>query len=409
MAAPPQVESAGRIFSGGMRSMRTILTGLLLGSWLLSWSAAAAENRPPLLVLDFDTKGGTPLEAEAATRGAARGLRQLDVFQVLTSEDIRQLLAIERSRQLVGAGTAAFLPGISSALGARHAVAGTVSRVGSSLQVELRLLNTKTNEVLNAKTTPGAPSMEQLAAALPDLAQALMAPLLREQQGQLLVRTREEAAEVLVDDALVASTPMKVPVAVPRGAHRLEVRKDGFVAQAQTVRIEPNQLTTADASLVPSADYAEAWQIRHGRLRTGALLATGAAVLALGGGALLDRGLTEPLYRTQFYPRQVVLQAAQGQVPQGEPAAVSSDPQANQTSPACTSVLAACVQRARDLGNQILLQQIATGGLVVVGLAAGTIATYFWLTGQDPNRYAGLVAGVAVGDGGAGLVLQGHF
>jgi TolB-like protein len=391
--------------------VRSIALRLLFGLWLTSWSAntLAAEARPPLLVLDFDTKGASPLEAEAATRNAARGLRALDVFQVLTSEDVRQLLAIERTRQLVGAANSPALSGISSALGAEHAVVGTVSKVGNDLQVELRLLNTKTNTVLSTKSTAPTPGMEPLAAALPDLAQELMAPLLREQQGNLLVRSREEAAEVMVDDTLVASTPMKTPVALPRGAHRLQVRKDGFIAQSQTVRIEPNQVTSPDVNLLPSADYAEAWKIRHGRLRIGAYLATGAAVALLGGGILLDRAATDPLYRTQFHPRQLVLQAAQGQASQSEPAAVSQDPEAHQTWLACTADLTACNARAHDLSTQLFIQQFATGGLVVVGLAAGTVATWLWLTGQDPNRYANVIAGVTVTNGGFGLAFEGRF
>lgn len=392
--------------------MRTTASRLLFGLWLTSWAAPAlaADARPPLLVLDFDTKGASPLEAEAATRNAARGLRALDVFQVLTSEDIRQLLAMERTRQLVGAAASSMIGGISGALGAEHAVVGTVTKVGSDLQVELRLLDTKTNAVLNTKATPAA-SMEKLAAALPDLAQELMAPLLREQQGHFMVRTREEAAEVLVDDTLVASTPMKAPVLLPRGAHRLQVRKDGFIAQSQTIRIEPGQVTTTDVNLIPSADYAEAWKLRHGRLRIGAYLATGAAVAALGGGILLDRASTDPIYRTQFYPRQLVLLAAQGQAPQAEPTTVSSDPEAHQAWLTCTGDLAACDARAHDLSTQLFIQQFATGSLVVVGLAAGTVATYLWLTGQDPNRYAGAVAGVTVTvtTGGGGLAIAGHF
>ena len=93
--------------------MRSIVVRLLVGLWLASCSAQAlaAEARPPLLVLDFDAKDATPLEAEAATRNAARGLRALDVFQVLTSEDVRQLLAMERTRQLIGAANSPALAG----------------------------------------------------------------------------------------------------------------------------------------------------------------------------------------------------------------------------------------------------------------------------------------------------------
>jgi hypothetical protein len=38
-----------------------------------------------------------------------------------------------------------------------------------------------------------------------------------------------------------------------------------------------------------------------------------------------------------------------------------------------------------------------TGGLVVLGLGSAGLATYLWLTGRDPNRYANVVATVAPG------------
>src|ERR1700748_2888956 len=55
--------------------------------------AAAAEPRPNLLVLDLEPRGVGLPEAQAATGSVVRGLRQLEVFQVLSSDDVRQLLA----------------------------------------------------------------------------------------------------------------------------------------------------------------------------------------------------------------------------------------------------------------------------------------------------------------------------
>jgi hypothetical protein len=69
---------------------------------LASSAAMAADNRPNLLVLDLEPRGVGLPEAQAATGSVVRGLRQLEVFQVLSSDDVRQLLALERTRQLSG-------------------------------------------------------------------------------------------------------------------------------------------------------------------------------------------------------------------------------------------------------------------------------------------------------------------
>ena len=53
---------------------------------LLTAFGASAENasRPPLLVMQLESKGATDLEATAATQHVVRGLRELDVFSVLS-------------------------------------------------------------------------------------------------------------------------------------------------------------------------------------------------------------------------------------------------------------------------------------------------------------------------------------
>ncbi|HMK72244.1 MAG TPA: hypothetical protein VK454_02835, partial [Myxococcaceae bacterium] len=167
----------------------------------------ATQTRPPLLVLDLEARGGGVPEAQAATINVVRGLRDLDVFQVLSADDVRQLLALERTRQLSGAKGESALGELGKALGANNAVVGSVTRVGGKYQVEIRLLDVATQKVLNQKTLGPVSTVTEIASALPGLSQELVAPLLKDQQGYLLVRTREEAAEVLVDDTLVGSTP----------------------------------------------------------------------------------------------------------------------------------------------------------------------------------------------------------
>src|SRR4051794_4984621 len=85
---------------------------------------AAEPERPALAVLDFEAKGPSTLEAEAVTAGAVRGIRELDVFNVLAAADVRELLAIERTKLLMGGeDSGAQLP-LAEALGARHSVVG---------------------------------------------------------------------------------------------------------------------------------------------------------------------------------------------------------------------------------------------------------------------------------------------
>lgn len=372
-----------------------LFVALLVGGLGTVARAQSAEARPSLLVLDLEAKGATALQAEAATLGVVRGLRSLEVFQVLSADDARKLLALERSRQMEGdsAGNAE----MSRALGARHSVVGSIVQLlpSTQLQVELRLLDSEKGAVTSQKTFGPAESMQVLAAALPGLAQELVAPLLQAQQGSLMVRSKEEGAEVLVDDVLVSSLPMQKPVLLSRGNHRLVVRKDGFIAQSIPVRIEPDRLTEEDVTLLPSADYAEAWELRHGRLRTGAWLATGLALAAIGGAITLDRQFVEPSYRNQFLPRQLALnQASAAQIE-----AADLTQRQDATRRACGADPSTCRTELESLAGPLQVQQIIAYSAAGLGLAAAGVASYLWLSGEDPNRYAELVAGISWNDG----------
>jgi len=361
------------------------------------------------LVLDLEARGGGVPEAQAATISVVRGLRDLDVFQVLSADDVRQLLALERTRQLSGAKGESALGELGRALGANNAVVGSVTRAGGKFQVEIRLLDVSTQRVLNQKTLGLVASVSEIAAALPGLSQELVAPLLKDQQGYLLVRTREEAAEVLVDDSLVGSTPLRAPIVLSRGLHRAQVRKDGFIAQTRSVRIEPNQTRVEDVDLVPSPDYAAAYRDRNGKARVGAWIATGVAVVGISAAIWLDVA-SHNEYNNNFFPAQQWLIGASGGS-QTKPAAVANNPTANANWDACTANgVKYCSTQASNSQSSVRILQWATAGSAVIGVAAAGVATWLWLSGKDPNRYADVIAGVApTPGGGMTFALAGHF
>lgn len=376
----------------------------------LAWSAVAgAQPRPNLLVLDLEPRGVGLPEAQAATGSVVRGLRQLDVFQVLSSDDVRQLLALERTRQLSGAKAESSVGQLGASLNASNAVVGSVTRVGGKLQVEIRLLDAQTQKVLSQKTLNQA-TVEQVASQLPGLAQELMSPLLREQQGFLVVKCREEAAEVLVDDTLVGSTPLKGSLDLARGTHRLTVRKDGFIAQTRSVRIEPKQTTVEEVELAPSGDYAKVYKDKYGKMRVGAWVATGVAVAGITTAILMNASASSQ-YNDEFKPRQAWLQGAAGTGPQTKPPEIANNPTASAAWDSCTaSGAVACKQAAEDAKSSVQVKQYVAIGAGVIGVASAGVATWLWLSGKDPNRYADVVAGIAPNpNGGATLALAGRF
>lgn len=379
------------------------LTALLI---LVSLSAMAAEERTLLVVTDLEALGATELQASAATGSVVRGLRNLNAFQVLSADEVRQLLAIERTRQLLGEETTSgALPAASRALGARYLVTGSVSRPEARLVVDLQLLDTEDGKVLAQKSFGPVASVETLAQELPGLAQELVSPLLQAEQGGLLVRTNEEGVEVWVDDVLRASTPMQAPVEFARGMHRVTVKKDGFIAQSRTVELRKSEVTVETFTLVASPDFARAYAEHHGRQRRMAWLAAGLAVVTIGGAVGLDQIYSGPTWTQEIHPRNLALSARDAQTVLR---ANLSDAQKD-VYRVCVDNRAACYAEAQDFSGKVQTAQLVSIGLGAVGAISAVASTWFFVSGNDPNRYSGLVAGVDLRISPFGVALSGTF
>ncbi len=284
-----------------------IALGLLLSLPVL------AQERTSLVVTDFEALGATQLQAEAATGSVVRGLRNLNAFQVLSADEVRQLLAIDRSRELLGQEQAqgeGALSAASKALGARYLVSGSVSRPESRFLVDLRLFDTQEGKVIAQKSLGPVASVETVAQELPGLAQELVSALLEAEQGGLLVTTNEEGVEIWVDDVLRASTPMTAPVRFARGMHRVAVKKDGFIAQTRTVTVRYDDVVTESFVLIPSPDFARTYAEYHGRQRRLAWWVGGFAVASIAGAVGLDVLYSAPTWSRELQPRNFALSGA---------------------------------------------------------------------------------------------------
>lgn len=376
--------------------------GILSGLVCAALAAAQTEQpRPGLAVFDLKGIDTRPAEAQAALNAVVKGLRELDAFDVVSSDDLRQLLSIERQKQMLGMDTDPAMSASVQAVGVKNVIVGSVTRSGAGLSAELRLLDAKDNKVVSQRTVPPQPSLDKLSAMLSGVAQELVGALLANEQGQLLIRTREEGAEVVVDDVSRGSTPLPGPITIPRGRHRLTVKKDGFISRVTSVTVQRDQLTLEDVTLVPSADYVAAYEARNKRLRLGGYIGIGVAAAGFLSAVIIDRFVAESMYQSQFKPRQEVLEAvASGRG--GDGSTFISDTQRD-----CFGDQDACRTRARELASSINTMQILTWVMVGVGAAGVAAAAYCFVSGEDPNRYAQLVASVTPGGGSIGLV--GHW
>lgn len=109
------------------------------------WIAAV----PPLASLDFT---GVQLKPEVASFCSEHLAQQLVAqgLQVTTSRQIATLLGVERQKQLLGCGGEgeSCMAEIASALGAPAVIVGEIAKLGTSIQVNVRVVKASNNAII---------------------------------------------------------------------------------------------------------------------------------------------------------------------------------------------------------------------------------------------------------------------
>jgi hypothetical protein len=379
-----------------LTAWRALCAGLLLTAGRAA--AAPPDDRPKVAVVDLVANGASPSLASAAGGAVASELDRLGAFKVISSDNIRAMLALERQRQILGGcADAGCVTEIGGALGADYLVSGQVSAVGGSgspvtYGIDLTLSSVKKG-AREGSAVESARTESELMQLLPRAVGKLTARVLASRSGRLVLVASEAGAAVKVDDQVRGTTPLPGPLELPSGPRSIAVEKQGFVTWQADLVIHPGRIAEEHVALVPSPDFIQQYESRNGKMRLGAWVATGtAAAGALA--AVVFQLRANQLYGdsttsgTFLYYKQKLIDGA---VP---PPGVDYRQQAER--------LQGRVSTAQNLSY-------AGAGLLAVGAGA---AAWLWVAGDDPDRYAryrGLAASIAPARGAASLALAGEF
>ena len=160
------------------------------------------------------------------------------------------------------------------------------------------------------------------------------------------------------------------PVVLPAGPHALSIEKQGFVAYQKDVQVESGKLVEERVALVPSPDFVKEYESRQKKLRLGAWLSTGVAAAGLAAAVALQVSANS-LYGNETTPGTFLYDRAKLQDGVEVQGGVNLREEASKLK--------------SDIETRQTMSYVA-GGL---GGIAAIAATYFWIAGEDPNRYSG--------------------
>lgn len=372
-----------------MRASLLAVVAALLASPVASAETAAPVAEAPaaeltsgraekikLAVLDL-TAAGAPAELAASlTTSVASELDRLEVFSIISRQEIRAMLSYEAQKQALGcdAGSSC-LAEIGGALGVRYLVSGTLGKIGESYAFNLVLTDIDTAKV-ESRVSENVTEQGKLLDVAARASKVLVAKILGDRQATLLVTCAEKGALVKIDGQIVGSTP------IPRrkvswGPHLVEVEKKGFVAYVEDFTVLTKGVIERNVTLIPSPDFLAEYEGNAGKMRLGAWITTGGAVLAFGAAGF---------FQTQYL---------------GQASSFSDARRAYDDLPSPTVAAWEDLKGVKDQADATLMNARIGAG---IGLALAAGATFFWIAGEDPERYARyreLAARDVPSDGGA--------
>jgi len=378
------------------RCLRALLAVLAVGQSVLT----AAEDRPRVAVFDIAANGTSHDLASAVATSVASELDRLGAFRVVTAEAVRSLLAYEKQRQMLGCTDAGCVAELAGALGADYVVTGKVTHLAGfggtkdTVTLDLTLLAAGNGERAGSAHEEAA-SEAGLMARVPHAVARLTSGVLSARAGRLLISASELGAVVEIDGVTVGTTPIRTALVLPAGPHDMLVEKKGFVSHQKTVHIDPEQITEERVVLVPSPDFVRDYESHERKLRTGAWITSGVAVLGLVATVVLQVNANN-LYGNPSLP-----------------GTFSYDRQRIQSGITVENGvdLRAQASRLRSHIETDDTLSYCAGGLAAAA-AAGAI--WLWVAGDDPNRYApyheaGPRVSIGPGPSGASVTLRAQF
>jgi hypothetical protein len=291
----------------------------------------------------------------------AQELADLGPFKPISSQDIKQMLAMEAMKQMLGCDDSACLAEIGGALGADYMVGGSVMLLGESYLTQMQLMNIRHSRAENRVSREYTGGPKGLFDDVRVAAKLLVRDILAQESGTLNLRVSEEGATIKVDGTIVGVSPMP-PFQVAGGMHTVAAEKAGFILFRRDVAIVAEKESLLEAQLAPSAEFRRQYQEEAGWTRT--LAWTG---IGVGGASLVLTG--------------VLFGVAEGRAQQLR---VDSR-RYNRSKERREEDLLDLNEREAAVGT--LDSLVLTSG--VVGAAALAVGVVLFVTGDDPHRYQG--------------------
>jgi TolB-like protein len=225
-------------------------------------------SRVRVAVMDLSASETIPKQLVASLVSVIpQELERIGAFSAIASQDVARILQYQVTQQQLGCDEPECLSELGDVLGAEYLVNGSLTLADTQYVLQLQLTDVKASRVQTRVKRDYVGESKGLYEEVRAGTKQLVRDVLAERSGLLHLVVSEEGASVKVDDTVVGISPVPM-MSVPGGLRSVAVEKEGFVAFRTDVNIRQSDAAIVNAVLVPSADFADAYQARASLLRT---------------------------------------------------------------------------------------------------------------------------------------------
>ncbi len=228
--------------------------------------APIKKLRLAVMDVNLQAKDIDPIVAESISSvlAAELSLRGADRYEVVSRNDLRNLMQQQVEAQLLGCNEPKCLSGVGAAASADHMVTATLGKIEESLVFTLELFDVSRSIVISRQSVSWqGPQSGIVELCRPYVARLLDGPQAKEYQGGLELIVTEEDATVHLNDREPSQSPMAPVGELPIGKHSLQIVKDGYLPYKTDFVVNRNETTLLTVQLIDEDSikpwYAKWW------------------------------------------------------------------------------------------------------------------------------------------------------
>jgi hypothetical protein len=213
-------------------------------------------------VLDLKPTGGAEAQASALTTMLTAEIAGLDGYKAVSRNELKAILSHSADAQLAGCAEVQCMTDVAQLVSATRIVAGEVQKLEGATAISLSLVDTSAGEarILARQDAAWRGSDDDLLLLARPLTQRLFDSSNAATHTGAVELFATEGAAVVLDGKEAGTTPLSAPLRdLPTGAHRIELRRDGYLPQTLDVVVARNETTLARADLVEVPLFEQTW------------------------------------------------------------------------------------------------------------------------------------------------------